>query len=117
MAARSSVETAVCGHRTYLISYVSGIGRVSEDRPRELCNVCREDDGRGLTRGRQYEFIDSGENHNAATQPPRNVVLQRGETRCFRTPPHRASLSTSLWSARYNHEGGGAGKLQFAQGR
>ena len=41
------VETAACG----LVSL--GLGRVSEDRPRELCGVCREDDERGLTRGRK----------------------------------------------------------------
>lgn len=36
---------------------VSGIGcrGESEDHPRELCGVRREDDGRGLTHGRRYE--------------------------------------------------------------
>ena len=36
---------------------VFGIGCIGhrDDRPRELCGVCREDDRRGLTRGRRYE--------------------------------------------------------------
>ena len=45
-----SVETALTK------TCVSAIGRVCEDRPRELCCVRREDDGRGLTRGRQCEY-------------------------------------------------------------